>query len=578
MLKAALILFTILTIFSLQAQTTSSVCEQIQIISTESIQFTATEQRLLCGDDESRAYQQIPLFQAEFHLRSFLEARAYLNPSFEKQNKKLIVSLGEQYQLQALKINAQLEVELQDQIQKFVIRFFQNSLMTPALLDQIEASVQSLLANQGHACAKVRTVFDVNEKLLTIEIENSQTAVFGEVEQDKLDGLSPQVISRSRPFKPHHPYRQFYLRIHEKRLNRSGVVQGNFYRRQCENNAPVLRHSFVLGPPRVLRFGAGFNSEVGPLLRARWTHQRKGYYAHRLEAQIETSYRQQQINASLMHFAFKKWPRAFGQYGLDLIREEFKNYEEIQLILKPHLGLNWDSRHAFNEFIFGPNATTSSYKIDRDKRSLNETSGAFEFNFRRTTHLYEDKQIHPSIGSQLLVNAEFRHPALGFDYGLARLKTSFVSLHPVMTWGRGELILGQKLILGTTLQSQDQRLEDLAPSLKFYAGGSHDVRGHGLNELPSNNGTGALTKIVLRLEARKTAFLRDDLELAIFFDSARLSEKSLSTTGETPYSPGIALRWDSPIGLIQTYAARTLFSRPTRDEGMLYFIGLGGGL
>jgi translocation and assembly module TamA len=578
MLRTFLFLIFALSLSRSEANVTVLPCALISITAPEELVFSQTELRLICGDDQSSAYDSIPLFQAEFHLRSFLEARAYLEPSFSIEKNQLLVHTGQKSELSQIKIQGVNDPNLAIQVHAHILRFYQRKDLTPALLDQIEASVHAYFADQGYACMKIQTSFNVEKKLLIIDIQNLVASVFGEVEQDPIEGFSPSIISRSRPFKPHHQYRQFYLTIHEKRLIRSGVVQGSFYRRQCYGGQPSLRQSFVLGPPRVLRFGAGFNSEVGPLLRARWTHQRKGKYANTIDGLIETSLKQQKMSGSIKHYVFRQYPRAFGLYGVNLIRDDYDNYEEIRLNFKPHLGINWDSKKAFNEVILGPNATTSTFKIDRDKRRVSETSGALEFHFRRTSHLYEDDPIHPRQGSELLFMAEYRHPTFGFNHQLARLESSFVSLHNILPWGRGDIILGQKLILGTTLQSNEHALSDLPPSLKFYAGGSHDVRGHGLNELPQNNGAGALSKMAIRLEARKTAFIRDDLELAIFFDAARLSEKSFSSIGETPYSPGLALRWHSPIGLIQTYAARTLFTRPHQDLGMLYFIGLGGGL
>jgi translocation and assembly module TamA len=578
MSKIAVFILISLYINAPKAEVTSSPCPNIQLSSPENIEFTPTERRLLCGDPDSQAYGNIPLFQAEFHLRSFLESRAYLEPSFSIQDQTLTGKSNQRHRLNNLVVLGVNDERLKGQLEDHLRRFYRQELVRPALLDQIEASVQNYLADQGYACLEVQSSYQVPEQLLQVSLNNLKEAVFGQIDQDPIEGFLPEIISRTRPFEPHHPYRQFYLDLHEKRLLRSGVVQGSFYRRQCQDERPTLRHSFVLGPPRVLRFGAGFNSEVGPLLRARWTHQRLGPKANRLDGMIETSLKQQKISGSLKNYHFTKSPRTFALYRIDLLRDDFKLYEEISATLRPHLGFNWDSRRAFNELLFGPNATTSSFKIAKEPRSLSETSGALELNFRRTTHLYEDAQIHPHRGSELLINAEYRHPNLGFQQELYRIETSYVSLHPVATWGRGDLILGQKIILGTTYINHTQFTEDLPPSLKFYAGGSHDIRGHGLNDLPNNNGTGALTKMALRLEARKTAFFRDDLEFALFFDAARLSEQSFSSKGETPYSPGLALRWNSPIGMIQTYAARTLFARPHQDDGMLYFIGLGGGL
>lgn len=192
------------------------------------------------------------------------------------------------------------------------------------------------------------------------------------------------------------------------------------------------------------------------------------------------------------------------------------------------------------------------------------------------SHEYEFYDIHPEEGDVFGFNFDFRDPRFGFSEPLLLLDTTFSKLGKLANWGRGSAVGGIRIDASTTFVPDDVSLQSLPPSVKFYGGGSDDIRGFLLRTLPDNDGLGALTKLALKLELRKTHLFKDYLEGFIFADNAYFGKKSWSIESRLWYSPGVGVRWLSPIGLVQAYVARGFATRPHEDYGHFYYAGLGG--
>ena len=142
--------------------------------------------------------------------------------------------------------------------------------------------------------------------------------------------------------------------------------------------------------------------------------------------------------------------------------------------------------------------------------------------------------------------------------------------------GKGDAILGLKLNSATTWIPDDVNISTLPPSVKFYGGGSDDVRGFKLDTLPDNNGLGALTKVGFKFEFRKTYVFIPTVESFTFIDTVYFGYRPWELEKRLWYSPGTGLRWLSPIGLVQGYVARSLSTATIKDDGNYFYLGLGG--
>lgn len=570
-------------LFSLQAplyaQLASSPCPQIVLKAERSISLNETERRLVCGDEESEAYQVIPLFQAQFLLEGMLQSRGYLKPEFLREDQLLTVHLGTRARLDKVEIKGREDLNDQHrELRRQVLRYYRNQVVTPNLLNEIESYARNYLRERSFACINVTSQFKIDSNTLEVQLKDEVEAVYGEVEIDPVDGLQTNALRRFHPFRTYHPFDSRKIRLNELRVLRSGVAQGTYFRQRCQNNKPHLKQYFVLGPPRVLRFGAGLNSEVGPIARVRWAHQRSGDMASRYDADLQASFREQSLTLRGQQHLFPESPRLFLRTTMGLTREEMSDYEEIVLRIGPHLARTYDQKTAGWTLSFGPTLISGTSRVKGFGRSLDQTTGAIELGLSRTTHLYELFDLHPEAGVSSRLGVEYRHPTLGFNEEILKIETSHVFLQRLTEWGDGHLVGGIRLGGASTLTRGNTIITDLPPSLKFYGGGFQDIRGFRLRSLPKNDGRGALSKLAMRAELRKTRFLTRDLESFIFFDEVRFGQKSMRLDPTRYFSPGLGFRWNSPIGLVQTSFALNRQERPTRDWGRLFFIGIGGTL
>src|SRR4051812_41240553 len=63
-----------------------NVCPDFSLVGKEKIAFSVTETRLICGDPQNDAWNNIPDSQAMFHLKTFLQDRGYYSPKLTRKN------------------------------------------------------------------------------------------------------------------------------------------------------------------------------------------------------------------------------------------------------------------------------------------------------------------------------------------------------------------------------------------------------------------------------------------------------------------------------------------------------------
>jgi outer membrane translocation and assembly module TamA len=234
----------------------------------------------------------------------------------------------------------------------------------------------------------------------------------------------------------------------------------------------------------------------------------------------------------------------------------------------------------FWQWSLGPTLIASTYRTDIAPDSQRFKTGAVEGGLLSQTHSYEIFDLHPEDGEFFQFNFDFRHPSLGFIDPLLKLDFSYLKLIWLGSLGKGSSVAGFRINTSTTWVKDSAQSSSLSPSVKYYGGGSDDLRGFKLNSLPDNNGLGSLTKFSAKLELRKTHLFIPTIEGLTFLDTSYFGTKSWNLEPRLWYSPGLGIRWLSPIGLVQTYIARTLSNTSSinhaQDEGTFFFFGLGG--
>lgn len=567
--------FLILSFLSL-AHAADPVCKTV-VLHGEDIEFNEMEKRMMCGDKKLEAYKNIPSYEASFLITGFLQSRGYLSPTFEFQKDVLHVNVGKQSVVKEFQIVSSDE-DLEKLVRDELNRLYRKKTLTTSLLNSIEAEALSLLRQNGYPCSKVKAQVEVPSSTVFIDLGTLNYFEFGEIKREEIPGLHEHALDRFYPFKANETFNEDLLKLTEKRIERAEVLQGTYFLESCSEEGKKfgLSQNFLVGPPRTIRFGAGASTEVGPMARIRWSNNRYKSMASLLSANLEASLRSQSLTLTADSYFWHNEPRRSLLSEAQVLRESQIDYEQFVYRVSPHMKWTRDSEGHYKSYILGPSYEGGTFHSTNNADTKSFSSGIIEGSLIWMSHTYELFDIHPEDGDVAGLNFDFRHPTLGFSDALLKLDSTFAKLMRMGSWGRGSLIGGMRFNAGTTFVANDVSVSGLPPTVKFFGGGSDDVRGFQLRSLPKNNGLGALSKVSLKLEARRTNVYSERFEAFTFIDGAYFGERSWDLAPTLYYSPGLGMRWLSPIGLVQTYVARAFTLAPYRDSGNLYFVGLGG--
>lgn len=552
------------------------VCNKVIIHDAEEIELSEDETRLLCGDMTTEAYKNIPSYQAGFLATGFLQSRGYTNPKFETVDK--VLHIYPQEKVTVAKVILQSEDENKNKFEKILNRHYEEEELNPKLLNTIEEETLSLYRNESYPCAKVESTADAETGEIKLKVSGLKKFDFGPLERETVNGLKEAAFIRYTSFSADDEFRERELELTEKRLLRSEIVQGTYFQEKCdlENNTFSLKQNFILGDARSIRFGVGASTEVGPMFRVKWANLRYGEMASRREATLQASAKSQLIRFLSERWFWEDSPRRSLLTQAEIRREDQTNYRELTAELRPHLKWTRDTWNRYWHWSTGPSLISSRFDTNQNKEDKKFTTVALEAELQSKTHSYEVFDVHPEEGELYQLNLDARHPGLGFEEPLLKMDWTIVHLWKLWSWGKGSGILGGRLNASSTWVKDDVALDSLPPSVKHYGGGSDDVRGFNLSSLPSNNGLGSLSKLTTKFEVRKTHTFLPTIETFAFIDTGLFGQQSFTLDRRLYYSPGLGVRWLSPIGLVQTYLARSLSNREIKDDGYFFYIGLGG--
>lgn len=564
-----------LLLLSFPGHSKKTLCRTV-VIHGPDLKLSETEERLVCGDKEVEAYKTIPDYEASFVMTGFLQSRGFLEPRFETIDNVLHVHTGKKSVVKRISVNSN-DKKLKTSVKRELRRLYKKKILSTDILNSIEAEALALVRQRGYPCAKVKAQVDISKKEVVVDLNESNFFEFGEVKKETLPGLRENALDRYYPFRANEPFNADLLTLTEKRMIRHEVVPGTYFIESCddENRKFSLSQHFIDGPTRTIRFGVGASTEQGLMGRVRWQNNRYKSMASQLAANLQASFRAQSITLTADSFFWHDRPRQSVLSVAEVVRESQVEYEQVVYRFEPLMKWTHDSEGYSKIYTLGPSYEGGTYHSEgQDTKSF--SSGILKGSLLWTKHAYELFDFHPQEGDIYGFNFDFRHPAVGFSDPLLKLDTTHVRLKRMGNWGRGTIIGGVRLNAGTTWISDDVSINSLPPTVKYFGGGSDDVRGFTLRTLPENNGLGALTKIGAKLELRRTYLFKESIEGFTFVDVAKFGDLSWKINQPLYYSPGIGLRWLSPIGMVQGFVARAFKSDPYRDLGNMYFLGIGG--
>lgn len=528
-------------------------CPGVKIIG-ESVDFTEVEKRLFCGDPQSDGWREIPWTQAAFHLRAFLQQRALLRPTFERDDSGvLVVHTGEATRVTAL-IAEGAPPELRIQRKRKVV----GAELTPQLLDDVEKWVKQRLEAEGYACPEVETIADPETGIVRVRVRAGEQQALVQVDTEDLPGVEPGTLRRYDAFRFGERFNGDLLGVTETRVTQERVADATHFVPRCTDKGVVARQEVLAGPPRLLVFGVGVNTEGLVLGKANWRHSRLGRFASWTDLTLLGSAREQSANLTINWFFLDHPSRVSLRPVVEVRHQNEEHFETLSMRVQAGPATTWDNQHlSFYTLQFGP--VFEAFKTYRgpqatDRRDTHFLSLGGEAKLR--SHAYEFYIKSPRAGYLVTASAFVNQESVLSDATAERFRVFGEALWNDRDFDPPLLVAGLRGGMGLVVTPERPGLSNrLPPTFMQYLGGSNDLRGWGRQELPFS-GEGALTSFYLGLELRLVQTLPWGLEPFAFSDVGALGREPLRIDSPIYGSPGFGMRWQSPIGAFRTTLAR----------------------
>ena len=521
-----------------------AVCPRLKISPPQVVSFREAERRLLCGDPQNTSWNQIPENQVRFHLTAFLQDRGYFFPRFTSTAQGLEVVLGDETRVKQLDVRG---APLQWDAPSF--RQVVGQVLTPALLDKTKLRLRHKFQTWGYACPEIDIKAIASTGTIVVEVNPGEKLPILRAEADPIESLSDEVPHRYRAFRLGAHYNPDFLAVTVDRTLEAGLAQSTHFTTTCVSDGVHLGQSFILGPPRRIRIGFGVDTEQILMGRAQWSHNRLGKMGSQLDVSAWASFRSQELSA------FSKWyflpypSRYFLRPSFHIRRNVEKFYELYEGRLQFAPGMTWDSESVGFEAQGGPALNFTDTVVGLGADSVKFLS--FAANAILRSHYFEFYRTRPQEGFEVRAetNLTFRN---AFSPVSAQAFRLFFTQH----WNIGDLEPAASVIslrggVETTFTDEDPSQSELLPvGFKTYLGGSSSLRGFGRQELP--NKAGALTSLFTGVEIRFLDLLPIGLQPLLFADLGVLGRKTLQLNKPLFWSPGVGLRWASPLGSLRT--------------------------
>ncbi len=516
------------------------------------VSLTSFERRLVCGDPDSEGWKEVPRAQAERFLRAFLQQRALHQPVFTVKGGDLHVDPGKRTVIRRLEgDNLPAGIDLSKK------RRIVGAPLTPAMLDRVKGELNADLQNRGYPCPEIEMSADASSGVVRARFPGGIIHAADPIEEPAIEGIDPGIFRRFEAFRRDRPIDQRLLTITSNRVVGEALFLNSSYDVSCGTDGVRIVHRVASAPPRLIRIGAGVDTEGLARVRVRWSHSRIGWRASSVEATVTASKRDQAFDA-LMRYYLRPSSRLYLLPHAVAARSDQPRYEAVaaQASLMP--AYTWDDQALRFEIQAGP-----ALEYADTRRGIGPQNSYFQsFNTRLsvTSHLFEYYLREPRVGFHAELDTASRVSELSSTLTAHRVRLGTEKLWNVGAFEPPLAVFGARGWAGTTVVGdRNAALRELPVAMRFFIGGNADFRGVGPGELGDESGF--LSGVYEGLELRAGDLLPYRLEPLVFLDVAMAGRSSLHLDPDVYYAPGFGARWSTYVGTFRATFARSLIWR-----------------
>lgn len=608
-------------------------------------------------------FDPITLAKDEKRLRLFYEKRGFLHPSIGSPATQLDTTDNEIHVIFRIEegppliiqdvsflspeggyaVN-QFESDLRERWIRFRDRntFQTGTRFTEFELTRLKSQVLSWLQNRGYAFARVEAKTDVDAEANTIDItfvvDAGPLAYVSDVEVEGQESVSESIVRREVPIKVGDRFSLARLNKGQRELfalNLFRVALAEVPPEQARDSTVRVRYRVREARPRYVSAQTGYAQQDGITLQGSWTHRNffGGARNFTVNAVANTGWPVDQQDATP--------PRLFR--GSVSLRQPYVFTTNLSAIVSPFIEFQrspflqpTNERLGINRRDFGLNSTLIyeifPFRVVSLRHSLSRaelfssidprapedpdapdlgafTGGTFTQSVITLNGTFGDADdfLRPERGFLVRPFAEFGGPGALSDVRYYKLGGSAVGYQPLTRriGLAGRLFAGRLWPTGDSRNQTDPTTENLFDPIRFYAGGTNDVRGwseqfagpkfarpviiEGDTTGYVYEPIGGVAKYGANLEARLPfPGLGSDWGTAVFFDVGYIeSERQPEAFPDVPppdppvppldrralrLGTGAGLRYNTPIGYIRVDLAYKLNPsyRDLRDPADVY--------
>ncbi|ELR63214.1 Putative protein YtfM precursor [Photobacterium marinum] len=407
--------------------------------------------------------------------------------------------------------------------------------------ESFKSSLQSLALRKGYFDAELKkselaVAPSRNEAFITIEFDSGTRYRFGEtlfsgsqIEEDRLQSLIP--------YEEGEPYLASRLGEFNQRLSNVGWFSSIFVGGDMVNIEDDKIPVNVVVEPQVrnqFETGIGYSTDTGMRLKFNWRKPWFNSRGHSLSVKTEISEVQPKIEATYkipLDDVLNDYYQIVG--GIRYVDNHDTVSTETSIGVERHWQLEsgW-KRVASIRYLY------ENYKQGAEEQGiLRMVLPGISYSKTRARG-----GAMPSWGDKQLISVEYSDPAIGSDTRLARFRGRSAWIRSAGEDHRGIL----RVDGGATIA---EKIEDVPPSLRFFAGGDNSLRGYSYDSIGPRDSQSELRggKYMLTSTLEYQYRVYGDWWAAAFYDYG-------SAWNDRPdwyRGTGVGVRWASPVGPIR---------------------------
>lgn len=417
----------------------------------------------------------------------------------------------------------------------------QGDILNHASYEKIKQDLNSLALELGYLnrqLVKKSLRVDPKKKQATIKLVlNSGTRHrFGRITIEQ-DVLSPDFVQRYITIKPDDNYSSKKLVETYRTLANSKYfsnVEVNPQMDNIENYKVPLNVNLTAKKRHDYNFGAGFDTDIGPLASIGYQNHRLNKKGHYLSVDTAISPVLSSAEVSYMiPFSQPRNDHVAVAIGYKYEQPDSFESHEVKLSLQyQHLYQNSWKQVLFLNFSY------ENFDINAVNKNTTLLVPGVHWQYMESNHA-----LRPTQGYKLYFSLASAHESLISDVTFLQA-TAAAKLINALPWS-ARLITRFKQ--GATLTSD---FESLPTSYRFYAGGTESIRGYEYKNLGPTDDKGKVIggEMLTILSTEYEQFINEAWSVATFIDAGNAYN---SNNIEIKTSAGVGIRWLSPIGPVR---------------------------